>query len=129
MDFKKELKRLVEIVKSYSREQGRKVTNEELATRLGYTRSYFSTLLGESGKVYKEHVDNFTAHFQKELSGAAGITAGDPMNPEKALFFAFLLDYAEWKAEKTGRSLIEVKREITKRGHQILHGFDSWLPE
>lgn len=128
MDFKNDLRALVDFVKNQTRDAGGRLTNEEIAKRLGYGRTYFSSLLGESGRVEQKHIENFKAHFKDELRGVANVKPGDTMNPEKALFFAFLQDYAEWKADVTGQSFAQVKSGIKQKGRQILEDFDSWLP-
>ena len=115
MEFKKELNRLVEIVKAAYLKQGSKITNEEIAKRLGYNRSYFSTLTGSTGKVEKEHIDNFKAHFQSELSGVIKPSPpGDELNRERALIKMLYQRVAKLEAERLGISVEVVMKEMEK---------------
>lgn len=63
MDFKTEYKRLIEIVREKREKNNISTRNEDFASMLGYNRSYFSTLLGEKGKVTAEHIKILVFHF------------------------------------------------------------------
>lgn len=103
MDFKKELKNLVLSVKENVKKGGGKITNEDIATRLGYNRSYFSTLMGPNGKVEKEHIDNFNAHFQKEIAGIIKPSRpGDELNRERAMIKVMYQRVAKQEALRLG---------------------------
>lgn len=115
MEFKKELNKLVEIVKATYRNQGSKITNEEIATRLGYNRSYFSTLTGASGKVEKEHLENFKAHFQSELAGVIKPSPpGNDLNRERALIKMLFHRVAKLESDRLGIPLEVVMTEMEK---------------
>jgi len=108
MDFKKELKSLVETVKNNYKKAGKKITNEEIAARLGYNRSYFSTLTTGSVKVEKEHIDNFKAHFQSELAGVIKPSRpGDKSNRERAMIRVIWQRVAKQEALRLGVSVKE----------------------
>jgi phage repressor protein C with HTH and peptisase S24 domain len=63
MDFKKDYKKLVGIVKRLQTAMGKPSRNEDIARELGYNRSYFSSLLGERGVVSEDHLRNIKLHF------------------------------------------------------------------
>lgn len=63
MDFKKEYKRLTEIVRNTRKSQGISYRNEDIAGVLGYSRTYFSGLLGKSAIVTEDHIKNIKLHF------------------------------------------------------------------
>jgi hypothetical protein len=71
MDYKKKYKDLVSQIKAAAkRENGKPLRNEDIAERLGYERSYFSTLLGERGEVTEKHVRVLQNEFREELDVA-----------------------------------------------------------
>lgn len=115
MDFKKELKKLVTIVKDNAKKAGQKVTNEQIAERMGYSRTYFSTLTGKTGKVEKEHIDNFKAHFHLELEGIVKpSTPGDALNRERALVKMLYQRVAKLESERLGVPLDKVMDEMER---------------
>lgn len=63
MDFKKEFKNQLELIKTRLRERGQPSRNEDIANVLGYTRTYFSALLGHNGKVTEDHLKKLRAYF------------------------------------------------------------------
>jgi len=63
MDFKKEYKKLVGTVKSTRKGQKLSFRNEDIAGILGYSRTYFSGLLGKSAIVTQDHLKNLKLHF------------------------------------------------------------------
>jgi len=118
MEFKKELNKLVDIVKAAYLKHGSKITNEEIAKRLGYNRSYFSTLTGATGKVEKEHIENFKAHFHSELNGVVKPAApGDSINRERALIKVLLHQVATLTAEI---SVLKKEKEPISRERALL---------
>ena len=129
MDSKKELQQLVKIVKAHARAGGNALKNEEIAKKMGVTRTYLSDLLGVNGHVTEKHVIIFKEKFKTERVAAGMPTAGDKMNPLTGLLLAFLDDYIEWKAEKEGISYKTVKGRITRKAESFLGGLESWLPE
>jgi len=115
MEFKKQLKELVDIVKAHYLKQGVKITNEEIAKRLGYNRSYFSTLTGGSGKVEKEHIENFKAHFHSEIAGIIKPSLpGDEVNRERALIKMLYQRVAKLEAERLGVPVESVMDEMDR---------------
>jgi|GEM_PF-6862907 len=62
MDYKKEYKRLLEIVKERRSQSSLPARNQDIAEILGYNRSYFSTMLGENGTVGPEHLKILILH-------------------------------------------------------------------
>lgn len=127
MNSKEEFDLLIKSIKSGALKKGMKITNKEIAERLGYTPQYFNTLTGNSGKVTSDHINTVKAIFKEELAQIAA-PPGDQLNPERALMFALLEDYVSWKAAATGQAYDDIKNQIKKRGKQILDGLDSWLP-
>lgn len=67
MDFKKEYKKLLGIAKRNLLQAGKPCRNEDIAKKLGYTRSYLSQLIGERGVVTKDHINTFKLHFKEML--------------------------------------------------------------
>ena len=67
MDYKKELKQLVEKVKLKAKERGEKLGIQEIADIFDKTRTYMSDLLGTHGKVKEEHVLMFKEKFKAYL--------------------------------------------------------------
>jgi hypothetical protein len=65
MDYKKEFKKLIVTVKKYRKDRGLSFKNEDIASILGYTRTYFSGLTGESGTVTEAHIKKVKLHFPK----------------------------------------------------------------
>jgi hypothetical protein len=71
MDYKKKYKELISQIKVVAkRENGKPMRNEDIAIRLGYERSYFSTLLGERGEVTDKHIRVLQNEFREELDVA-----------------------------------------------------------
>jgi len=128
MDFKKELKKLIEIVKEHSRAAGSKLTNEQIAKRLGYERPYLSQLIGPRGVVNESHILVFKSKFKDELKGIIP-TPGDPTNADTALLLAFLKDYIEYKAVNEGLTVKAVRAQIAKRAERIREGLESGIME
>lgn len=130
MNLKEQFRALVESVKKRAKERGDKIRNEEIASRLGITRTYLSDLLGEPGKeVSAKHVEDFKAHFREELHGAMLTPKDKKITPERALVLAMLQDYAEWKAAETGQTFDQVKDGIKKKASLILSDPEDWMRE
>lgn len=73
MNHKKEYRKLVETVKTKLAEQGKPCRNEDVAKALGYNRSYFSQLLGESGVITDDHIKRFKLQFNSLLDNITSI--------------------------------------------------------
>jgi len=116
MDFKNELRELVEIVKLNSKKAGGKLTNEEIAKRLGYSRPYFSTLIGTAGKVEKDHIDNFKSRFRDELEGKfiKPSLPGDVLNRERALIKVLFHRVVKLEAQRLGMPEDKVIAEMER---------------
>lgn len=128
MNVKEEFDFLIKTIKNTSLKRGVKLTNRDIAAKLGYNADYFNTLTGKSGRVTNDHLETVKAVFKESLAAAAGMSRGDKFNPERALILALLQDYAEWKAEQTGQSFEVVKTALRKKAEMILDDLDSWLP-
>lgn len=126
MNIKEEYRILVKTVKDSAAKRGRKLRNEDIAKRLGYDRAYFSTLTGNTGKVTKEHLEEFKLHFQEELFDEVKAKPGDTLNPERALLLAILEDYATRISEITRIDADVVKKGVLRRATSILGGLDEW---
>lgn len=55
------------MIKKAYKAEGRIMRNEDIAKTLGYSRSYFSTLLGDSGKIDQGHINTLKLHFKNVL--------------------------------------------------------------
>ncbi|HEY4287300.1 MAG TPA: hypothetical protein VGN00_09405 [Puia sp.] len=67
MNSKQEYKKLLEIIKKRLAETDSPARNEDVAKTLGYSRSYFSTLIGAKGKITEDHITVLKAVFSKVL--------------------------------------------------------------
>jgi len=114
MDSKKEYIKLVGTVKNLAKARGERLTNEEIANRLGYNRSYFSTLMGSAGKVEKSHIEDFKLRFQNELAGVIKPVEGDSVNRERALIKVLMHRVAKLEAERLGIPVELVLAELEK---------------
>ena len=63
MDFKKEYKKLVGVVKNTRKGKKLPFRNQDIADTLGYSRTYFSGLLGKSAIVNQDHIKNLKLNF------------------------------------------------------------------
>jgi len=63
MDNKETYIKWVQIAKSELKRIGKPYRNEDIADLLRYSRPYFSTLTGKSGKVTKKHLEDFSLRF------------------------------------------------------------------
>jgi hypothetical protein len=61
--LKQRYRELVKELKAYGKKKGTTITNEFIGEALGYERSYFSTLLGDRGKVTEKHIKDLLLHF------------------------------------------------------------------
>lgn len=119
MKHKEEYKKLVEIVKNRAKENGKKIRNEDIATKLGISRTYLSDLIGLPGKdVTPKHIEDFKAHFREELSGAAESNKpalpGDSGNRERALIKVLMHRVAKLEADRLGMPVEAVLAELEK---------------
>src|SRR5688572_30066630 len=70
MDLKDQFRNIVEQIKtSIRRENGKPLRNEDIAARLGYERSYFSSLLGTRGEVTVDHIKLIQLEFSEDFKG------------------------------------------------------------
>lgn len=67
MDYKERYRKLVKDLKNLKAKSGETLRNEDIASTLGYSRSYFSNLLGTRGEVTPRHIKNLLLHYP-ELS-------------------------------------------------------------
>lgn len=116
MNFKEELKSLVDKVKGTAKAAGIKLTNEEIAKRMGYTRTHFSTLVSGPAKVEKDLVDTFRERFRAELDGVYKPSApGEELNRERAIIKMLFHRVAKLEAERLGipveKALEEMERD------------------
>jgi hypothetical protein len=63
MDFKKEFKSLIKTVKTELIRQKLPSRNEDIASTLGYNRTYLSGLLGKKGVVTEDHIKQVKLHY------------------------------------------------------------------
>lgn len=63
MDFKKEYKKLLEIVKADLTANGLPARNEDIAATLDYSHGALRNLIGESGKVTQKHINALKSRF------------------------------------------------------------------
>lgn len=129
MDFKKELQYLVKSVKEATKKNGTPLKNEDIAKRLGITRTYLSDLTGNNAEVTEKNIILFREKFKAELAGQYIPRVNDDLNPERAIMLAMIEDYIEWKAAVTGVQPEEVKKVLEKRATGALDRLHSWLPE
>lgn len=77
MNLNKELELKVEIVKKAAQQSGRKITQGEMATRLGKSRTYFSQLKKGHENVSPQFMAFFNDTFKEFLPKPEMITAAD----------------------------------------------------
>lgn len=119
MNLKKEYQSLVESVRSIYLAKGKRLKNDDFANKLKYNKSYFGTLVGESGKVTPTHITEFKMAFHDELNGIEKPEAGDPINEDRALIKALFYEIAKMKAEKEGISFDAAVEEIKKNTNLV----------
>lgn len=116
MDYKKELKRLVETVKANAKASGQKLSNEEIAKRIGKTRTYLSDLLNPEGPNVSEGIIAvFKQKFHYELQGAT--IPGEPKDPNnlvRAYVKTIVQRQADFEARITGRKREDILAEIER---------------
>jgi hypothetical protein len=129
MDFKTELQGLVKLVKDYAKKQGRPLKNEDMAKRMGVSRTYFSDLMGAHAEVTQKHIALFKEEFRQEIDEITRQGVDKRRNPERSMLLAFLVDYCESEAKKEGLTPAEVRARIKKRADLISGGleFEDWL--
>lgn len=122
MDLKEQYNDLVKTVKRNMLAQGQKITNGELAKRLGLSRTYFSGLLGGSKEVSKKHISDFKSHFRDELIGMIRPNRSeDDFNLERAFLKVLGHRLAKVEAMVTNRPLQDILKEIEQDTILVLH--------
>lgn len=116
MDYKKELGLLVEYVKESMRAKGEKITNEEIADRLGFKRIYLSQLLHGHKPTTESHILKFKEKFKKELPDESKVTPDDILIIHSSLE-VIMRELAKLqselpKGEDASKYLNELKKEI-----------------
>lgn len=89
MDLKETYQNLVQRIQNYHRGNGKKISKELIAQKLGLTRTYFSGLLGGSAEIKQFHIDDLKLKFRDELEGKPLPTHEDPpwtMKEEAAVY-------------------------------------------
>lgn len=81
LELKVFYRELVGKTKKALKKAGNPLRNEDIADILGYTRSYFSTLLGNRGKVTEKHIKDFKLHFPTLEEPIAKITRQQQREP------------------------------------------------
>lgn len=116
MDYKKELQTLVEQLKTKAKEEGIKVSNQDIAKRMRITRTYLSDLLGEPGKeVSAKHVEGFILRFADELKGIFKPSSpNDELNRERAMVKAYRMRIAKLEAIVYNKTLEECLRDLDR---------------
>lgn len=114
MDFKNELQSLVKSVKEASKKNGVSLKNEDIAKRLGISRTYLSDLLGRNGEVTEKNIILFKEKFKVELGVIKPSEAGDMINRERALIKVLMHRVAKLEAERLGMTVQAVLDELEK---------------
>ena len=125
MNIKKAYKELVETTKKHLLEQGLPARNEDIAKVLGYTRSYFSTLLGKKGNVTEEHIRAFKLHFPAVLENPTKQID----KPSQAIQANHKEKYDEL-LERRAQELLDDKRffqDLVKSNLTILQNSQDWM--
>ncbi|MBV7531329.1 hypothetical protein [Chitinophaga sp. sic0106] len=125
MDYKEQLKKLIEIVKEHSRLTGKKLSRDEIAARLGFGGTYLSRLIGPTGEVNETHILLFKNKFSEELAAAGIPLAGDPLNEERAMLLALQQDYLELAARLEGLPVRVVEERLKGKATLILKGLNA----
>ncbi|SEW21109.1 hypothetical protein SAMN05428988_3173 [Chitinophaga sp. YR573] len=113
MKLIEEYNHLVKSVKATAKASGNKINNEDISKRLGFTRTYFSGLLGGSVAIKEKHIKDFKAHFSKELSAdIKPAPAGNPLDRAEATIKALLHRFAKLEAKVTNRPIQEILDEL-----------------
>jgi len=114
MKNKEQLQKLVETAKINAKVGGVKLRNEDIAKRMGITRTYLSDLLGEPGKdVTSKHVEDFKAHFKDELGGIIKPSGpSNELNRERALIRVLMQRVAKLESERLGIPVEKVLKEL-----------------
>lgn len=131
MDFKSEFKNLVKIVKDVAKLAGEPLRNEDIAKRLGVSRTYLSDLLGAHGEVTEKHIGLFKERFKSELSLAIRHDSDKRADPLRAMLIAFLVDYTEKEAKREGITPSQLRARIRQRADLIQGGleFGEWMSD
>ena len=131
MELKKELKDLVKLVKDQAKANGEMLRHEDIANRLGVSRTYFSDLLGANAEVTEKHVALFKEKFKQELNAVTRQASDKRRNPERAMLIALLLDYCEKEAAIEGTTPSEIRSRIKQRADLMISGleFEQWFSE
>lgn len=67
MNSKEEFKKLVEVIKKQARLQGRKLTNDDIAAKLGYSPNHFNNMMGQRAAVERTHVQLLASKYKEYL--------------------------------------------------------------
>lgn len=125
MKLTEEYNRLVKSVKDSVKAKGGKITNEQLAKKVGLTRTYFSSLLGGSEAVKEKHIEDFKAHFRDELRGIEKpAPAGDKLNRERALIKVLLHEVARLKSKDEKIPFAQALEELKQSTNLVLDDLD-----
>jgi hypothetical protein len=118
MTLKEEYKKLVDRLKENAKKQDKKLSNEEIATSLGYERSYFSTLLGSRGNVTEDHLKTLKLHFPELLGNTTKTTKVIPLNNAEE----------DWQSKynKLLEDHLDIKNALFKRLDEIEKDIDSF---
>jgi hypothetical protein len=124
---KQQYRQLVADLKEMAKTKGSRMTNEDIASFLGYDRSYFSSLLGERGKVTEQHIKELKLHFPT-LEGAGYTQPDSPpsqvQEPDVQTKYVRLLESNQKLEEKftmLASNLAELPRNLTSLTDLILH--------
>jgi len=113
MDFKKQLQDLVKSVKNASKQNGVTLRNEDIAKRLGVSRTYMSDLLGSNADVTEKNIALFKERFRDELAGIVRPSEpGDQGNRERALIRVLMQRVAKLESERLGIPVELVMKDL-----------------
>jgi transcriptional regulator with XRE-family HTH domain len=125
MKLSDEYSLLVKSIKNKVKERGERITNEEIAKRLGLTRTYFSSLLNETTPIKAKHIEDLKAHFQMDLSSIdKPAPAGDKLNRERAIIKVLIHEVARLKAKDEGITFDEALSKLKQSTSLVLDDLD-----
>lgn len=115
MNFKETYQTLVQKIQNHYKENGKKITKEQIAQKLGISRTYFSALNGGSEEVKQYHIDDLRLKFKDILEGNTPPIAEVPPWPK-----AEAGEQAKNQMERL-LEIIESQNEIIKQQQQTIN--------
>lgn len=128
MEPSEEYSFIVKSLKKQAKDDGKRLTNVDIAKRLRINPNYFATLTGGSGKVTEDHIVLIKQVFKDELDRIAGKSL-KKISPDRALWLALLADYSKQQAKTEGIDAADIRDRIKKLAGLIEDGIDTFLSE